>query len=163
MRKKKSNLSEEEIEAAKKKLEMRSGDAFMSFVERGNLISITQSKNPGRLQVKFEIKAGMTDSYELSLEDSSKLIADGNHTKYLKGNAKGFQYFPHIAFPSISIQTNKEGDLTLERVIAFTAHDSFMTESEGLSKISFDQYDLVEVGNSEASLKKIHHHSFQKN
>ena len=29
-----------------------------------------------------------------------------------------------------------------------------MTESEGLSKISFDQYDLVEVGNSEASLKK---------
>ena len=44
VRKKKSNLSEEEIEAIKKKLEMRSGDAFMSFVERGNLISITQSK-----------------------------------------------------------------------------------------------------------------------
>ena len=41
--KEKSNLSEEEIEAAKK-LEMRSGDAFMSFVERGNLISITQFK-----------------------------------------------------------------------------------------------------------------------
>ena len=65
-----------------------------------------------------------------------------------------FPVFSPHSVPIYKYSTNKEGDLTLERVIAFTAHDSFKTESEGLSKISFDQYDLVEVGNSEASLKK---------
>ena len=59
----------------------------------------------------------MVDSHELSME-SAKLIASKKYTDVLKGNAKEYDYYPHVAFPAIDINVDKDDSISLDRVVA---------------------------------------------
>ncbi|MDB2447207.1 DEAD/DEAH box helicase [bacterium] len=122
---------------------------FMSFVEKGNLLSVSMAKTPGKLSVKFEIKSGTTDSFELDIDDSSQMVASNKYSDLFKGNAKKLAFHPHIAFPAIVINEKADAVFTLDRVIAIKIPDGVQEKISSESKIKFTLEKLSEYNREE--------------
>ena len=134
--------------ASQEKIDRSASNPFMSFVEKGNIASIKQSKSPGKLTISFEIKSGLTDSFDLDIDSSAKLIENSEYKDVYKKSAQNLSFFPHLAFPAIHIQ-ELDDTIVLERVIAIKAPEEVAKKISDSTKVKCGLSMLCELGKEE--------------